>query len=94
MTVKVIKRTLQDIGGRRFIDDFCATFARHVDFLDQDALNRIGRQALVPHQNRQVDIFFHLVDERVNPMAGFPNRTVKLTREANDDAPDILLGDD
>lgn len=94
MKIKVIKRALQDIGRSRFIDDLGPAFARHVDIFNQDAFNRVGRKTFIPKQDRQIDIILHFVDKGINPVACLADRAVKFTRKTDDDAADILLGDD
>src|SRR3954453_1073491 len=47
-----VERALQDVGGRMLVDDFGAPGSAHIGG-DEVALDRGGRQPLVPQADRQ-----------------------------------------
>src|SRR5262249_17820913 len=88
---EAVERTLQDIGGGMLVDDRRAPGAAHVR-CDQIALDRSGRQPLVPQRDRQVGEPRKIARERPCRLGARPLGSVHVDRQTEHKADRASLG--
>ena len=89
---EAVKRALQDIGGGHLIDDGGALGARDVLF-DQRAVDRGGRQALIPESEGRGVQAAEIAQERARRLHPRAFAAVHVERQADDQREDLMARD-